>query len=328
MSPHVGPLAQPHRGLVSAPALVLAARAHGTGRSQESALDTARRQFDVASRVAGLDAGMHALLRSPRRELTVSIPARDTDGELVVVTGHRVQHSLARGPAKGGVRFSADATVDDVRALAMWMTWKCALFDLPFGGAKGAVAMDPRRLHPEEYERVVKRYARAIAPITGPDVDIPAPDLGSGAREMGWMMDAAAGAGAGWDIVTGKPLELGGSAGRAAATSIGVAVTAVLALQHVAIPVGDARIAIQGFGKVGRRAALELERAGARVVAVSDVHGAVRADGGLDIGELSAHSEQTGSVTGFLGGDPIERSALLTADVDVLIPAARECHHA
>jgi glutamate dehydrogenase (NAD(P)+) len=267
---------------------------------------------------------MQALLRSPRRELSVSLPARTEEGEIIVVAGHRVQHSLARGPAKGGVRVSSNTTLDDVRALAMWMTWKCALFDLPFGGGKGAIAIDPQRLHDDEYERVVRRYMRAIAPIIGPDVDIPAPDLGSGEREMGWMMDVAGGAGAGWDIVTGKPLELGGSAGRAGATSVGVAIVTTLALQHSGIPVLDATVAIQGFGKVGRRAALELERAGARVIAVSDVRGAVRAPDGLDVFELAAYAERTGSVLGFPGGDAIANAAVLLEDVDVVIPAATE----
>lgn len=324
MSTLTAPISLPRTGLVTAPAHVVAAREHAKGGRGESALDDARRQFEAASRVVGLDPGMHALLSSPRRELSVSLPVRTRDGELIVVAGHRVQHSLARGPAKGGVRFSARATLDDVRALAMWMTWKCALFDLPFGGGKGAIAVDPPQLDPDEYERVVRRYARAIAPIVGPDVDIPAPDLGSGEREMGWMMDAAGGAAAGWDIVTGKPLELGGSAGRAGATSIGVATVTMLALQNVGIQLEEASIAIQGFGKVGRRAALELERAGAKVVAVSDVRGAVRAVDGLDIVRLAEHAERTGSVDGFPGGDAVRGSAVLTEDVDVVIPAALE----
>ena len=180
--------------------------------------------------------------------LTVSVPVRRRDGQVDVVPGYRVQHSLACGPGKGGIRLSTDVTLDDVRALAMWMTWKCALFGLPFGGAKGAIAIDPRTLDVAEHERVVRRYARAIAPVIGPDVDVPAPDLGSGEREMGWLMDAVGGDRADWGTATGEPPALGGSPGLASATSIGVTTIARRALKRSGIATTGATAALQGFG--------------------------------------------------------------------------------
>ncbi len=320
----LSPPSTAHHGMVDSPAAAIAARLHRSGGGRGGALSDARAQFEAASRLLGLDPALHAVLSVPHRELTVMLPARLPDGSTVMVAGHRVQHSLARGPGKGGIRFSARADLDTVRALAMWMTWKCALFDLPFGGAKGAIAVDPVGLETAEYERLVRRYARAVAPITGADLDIPAPDVGSGAAEMAWMMDAAPATSAGWGTVTGKPLSLGGSQGRAAATSLGVASVALLALERAGIDPREATAAVHGFGKVGRGAALELARAGVRVVAVADVRGGVRAGDGLDLAALAAHVDGTGSVVGFADADAITSADVLTEAVDLLIPAAVE----
>jgi glutamate dehydrogenase (NAD(P)+) len=310
-------------GLVGAPAATLAARAHRSGGSG-NALDDAVSQFHAACRTLDIDQAIRASLVVPQRELSVHLPARLPDGTVRSVAAHRVQHSLARGPGKGGVRFSAVATLDDVRALAMWMTWKSALFDLPFGGAKGAVAIDPGTLDAHEYERLVRRYARAIAPITGASVDIPAPDSATGEREMGWMIDAAADSPADWGSVTGKPVALGGTPIRGASTSIGVATIVQLTLARLGISLAEATVAVHGFGKVGRRAALELHRAGVRVVAVGDIGGGTRAADGLDIVALAAHADATGSVAHFPDGDPVAAADVLTEDVDVIVPAATQ----
>jgi len=323
MTSTIAPAPSPH-GMVESPAAAIASRLHRSSTGRGGPLSDARAQFDAASRLIGLDPALHAVLSVPQRELTAMLPARLPDGRTVMVAGHRVQYSLARGPGKGGIRFSARADLDTVRALAMWMTWKCALFDLPFGGAKGAIAVDPIGLEPAEYERLVRRYARAMAPITGADTDIPAPDVGSGAAEMAWMMDAAPAHGAGWGAVTGKPLALGGSQGRAAATSLGVASVALLALKRAGMDPRDATAAVHGFGKVGRGAALELARAGVRVVAVADVRGGLRADDGLDIAALAQHVDRTGSLIGFPEADAIGSVDVLTEPVDLLIPAAVE----
>lgn len=324
MSTTLAPPATRHRDMMTAPAAAIGARLHRSGGGARGPLGDARAQFEAASRLLDLDPALHAVLSVPHREMTVMLPLRRPDGTTEMVAGHRVQHSLARGPGKGGIRFSARADLDTVRALAMWMTWKCALFDLPFGGAKGAIVVDPAGLERSDHERLVRRYARAVAPITGADTDIPAPDVGSGADEMAWMMDAAPASGAGWGVVTGKPLALGGSQGRAAATSLGVATVALLALERAGIDPREATAAVHGFGKVGRGAALELARAGVRVVAVADVRGGTRAVDGLDLPALTAHVDATGSVAGFADGDPLAPADVLTEAVDVLIPAAVE----
>lgn len=286
----------------------------------------ARTQLAEAVELLGIDQGMFELLSVPRREVSVSIPLRRDDGTVEVITGHRVQHNYSRGPAKGGVRFSPAVDLDEVRALAMWMTWKCALLDLPYGGAKGGVVIDPRQYSAAELERVTRRYTSEISPLIGPDNDIPAPDIGTDEQTMAWMMDTYS-VSQGHTIlgvVTGKPISLGGSLGRASATSRGVSHVALAAMEHLAMDPTDSTVAVQGFGKVGRGAARFLAEAGLRVVAVSDQYGGVHADGGLDIPALERHVDETGSVVGFDDSEAIDNDALLLLDVDVLAPCAVE----
>lgn len=298
-----------------------------TRAEAKSVLDDARSQLAEAAAVLGLDDGMHMSLAHPRREVTVSIPLRRDDGSVTVLTGHRVQHNLTRGPAKGGVRFSPDVTLDEIRALAMWMTWKCALVDVPYGGGKGGVRFDPRQFSAAEVERVTRRYTSEIAPLIGPERDIPAPDLGTDEQVMAWMMDTFS-TGRGHTtlgVVTGKPLSLGGSLGRATATSRGVAHVALEALAQRGLRPDRATVAVQGFGKVGRYAARFLAEAGARVVGVADEYGGIYSTRGLDIADVEAHVEATGSVVGFPGAEQLsDRDEVLLLPVDVLVPAAVE----
>ncbi|TNM60057.1 Glu/Leu/Phe/Val dehydrogenase [Streptomyces sp. NP160] len=294
-------------------------------------LADARAQLAAAVELLGYDRGTYELLSVPRREVTVSIPLRRDDGSVEVLTGHRVQHNYSRGPGKGGVRFSPHVDLDEVRALAMWMTWKCALLDVPYGGAKGGVRIDPRQYSTAELERVTRRFTSEISPLIGPVQDIPAPDVGTDEQTMAWMMDTYS-VGAGHTVlgvVTGKPISLGGSLGRASATSRGVVHVALAALRHLGLDPARSTAAVQGFGKVGRGTARFLAEAGVAVRAVSDQYGAVAAapsaDGsGLDVVALEAHVDATGSVAGFRGGVPLDGADLLTADVDLLVPAAVE----
>lgn len=291
-----------------------------------SPLESAQRQLAEAVDYLGCGQGNHDLLATSHRELTVAVPLHRDDGEIEVFTGFRVHHNLARGPGKGGIRFSASTDLDDVRALAMWMTWKCALLGIPFGGAKGGLQLDPKSLSPSELERVVRRFTVELGDFIGPDVDIPAPDIGTDEQTMAWMMDAysrAHGART-LGVVTGKPVALGGSLGRAGATSRGVVLLAVEALTQLGIRPEGATAAVQGFGKVGSGAAAFLAEAGVRVVAVSDVYGAIYCSTGLDVARLQAHVDETGTVSGFAGADPLPPDALLTLDVDIVVPAAVE----
>ncbi|MCK6091546.1 Glu/Leu/Phe/Val family dehydrogenase [Micrococcus endophyticus] len=289
-----------------------------------SPLDNALAQLAAAVRTLGYDEGLHQTLASPRRELSVSIPLRRDDGAVEVLRGYRVQHNISRGPAKGGVRFSPDVDLDEVRALAMWMSWKCALVDVPYGGAKGGVSIDPRKYSKAELERVTRRYTSEIQPIIGPEVDIPAPDMGTDEQTMAWMMDTYSvnvghttlGA------VTGKPVSLGGSLGRASATSEGVVHVALAALRDRGIDPQGATAAVQGFGKVGAGTVELLAAAGVRVVAVSDQYGAVRCEDGVDFATLSAHVAETGKVVDCPGTGAMDADELLLSDVDLVVPAA------
>jgi glutamate dehydrogenase (NAD(P)+) len=289
-------------------------------------LADARAQLSEAGAVLGYDQGLLDMLAAPRREVTVSIPLRRDDGSVELITGHRVQHNLSRGPAKGGLRYSPQVDLDEVRALAMWMTWKCALLDVPYGGAKGGVVIDPRNYSRAELERVTRRYTSEIMPMIGPTKDIPAPDIGTDEETMAWVMDtySVASGHTVLGVVTGKPISLGGSLGRASATSRGVVCVALGALRHLGCEPTSATAAVQGFGKVGRGAARFLDEAGVRVLAASDQYGAVRAADGLDVAALEAHVDDTGSVVGFPGGDAIDNDTLLCLDVDLLVPAAVE----
>lgn len=294
---------------------------HGAGP-----LDDAHAQLAEAAAHLGLSEGTHRMLAASRRELMVTVPLKRDDGSIAVYKGYRVQHNYSRGPAKGGLRYAPGVDLNEVRALAMWMTWKCALLDVPYGGAKGGIAIDPREHSQPELERITRRYTSEILPIIGPTVDIPAPDIGTDEQTMAWIMDTYSVA-VGHTVpgvVTGKPVSLGGSLGRALATSRGVAHVAVLAMRTRGIEPTRATAAVQGFGKVGHGAAQLLAEQGVRVVAVSDIDGAIYAPGGLDMAALTAHASSTGSVRDFAGSENIAPADLLSLDVDVLVPAAVE----
>jgi glutamate dehydrogenase (NAD(P)+) len=292
-----------------------------------SALDSALHQLADAVEQLGLDDGMHQMLATPRRSMQVAVPLRRDDGTLEVLQGYRVQHNLSRGPAKGGIRFHPATDMDEVRALAMWMTWKCALIGIPYGGAKGGVAVNPRLLSRNELERVTRRYASEIMPIIGPEKDIPAPDVGTDEQTMAWMMDTYS-IHSGYTVtgvVTGKPVSVGGSEGRGGATSRGVMYAAFSALKEAGIDHRGATVAVQGFGKVGGLAAQYLHDAGCLVVAVSDVKGGVYNAKGLNPAALLRHLKSGAeSVVGYPGTETITNEELLELDVDVLVPAALE----
>jgi glutamate dehydrogenase (NAD(P)+) len=288
----------------------------------ESPLATALSQLRRAVENLGLPESEWVTLSTPRRILEVAVPLRRDDESVEMFKGYRVQYSTTRGPSKGGVRFHPDVDLDETIALAMLMTWKCALTNLPFGGAKGAVAVDVKKLSLRENERLTRRYTSEILPIIGPERDIPAPDVGTDDRNMAWMMDTYS-VNAGYSVpgvVTGKPLVLGGSLGRNSATGDGVAITAREALRAKGIAVEGATVAIQGFGKVGYWASVAVEKMGMKVVAVSDVEGGVTGFASVD--ELYNNLRETGSVVHTPGVDRLTQDELLHLDVDVLIPAA------
>nr|WP_265521979.1 Glu/Leu/Phe/Val dehydrogenase [Oerskovia sp. JB1-3-2] len=289
-------------------------------------MTTARSQLATAVEILGYDDGLHEMLGTPRREINVSVPLRRDDGKIELFHGFRVQHNVSRGPGKGGLRYHPSVDVDEVRALAMWMTWKCAIVDLPYGGAKGGVSIDPTGYSQAELERVTRRYTSEIMPVIGPERDIMAPDMGTNEQTMAWVMDTYS-VNQGYTIpavVTGKPIPVGGSLGRATATSSGVVHTTKAALADAGVELRDVSVAVQGFGKVGSHAAAIFAGEGARVVAVSDQHGGVHDPDGLDIRSLFEHVDATGSVVGFERGEPIDNTSLLALDVDVLVPAAVE----
>ena len=293
----------------------------------QSAWDSALIQLAEAAKQLGLDDGTHELLATPRRSLVVSVPLRRDDGQVEVLRGYRVQHNLSRGPAKGGIRYHPSTDLDEVKALAMWMTWKCALIGIPYGGAKGGVAVDPRLLSRQELERVTRRYASEILPIIGPERDIPAPDVGTDEQTMAWFMDTYS-VNKGHTVtgvVTGKPVSVGGSEGRGGATSRGVMYAGFAALRERGIDPRDCTVAVQGFGKVGGLAAQFLHDAGCRVLAVSDVKGGVYNPHGLNPVALLRHVRGgADSVVGYPGTDTITNAELLELDVDILVPAALE----
>ncbi|MBD8060400.1 Glu/Leu/Phe/Val dehydrogenase [Cellulomonas sp. JH27-2] len=291
-----------------------------------SPLLTAHAQLASAVEILGYDDGLHRMLATPRREMNVAIPLRRDDGSIELFSGYRVQHNISRGPGKGGLRYSSSVDVDEVRALAMWMTWKCAVVDVPYGGAKGGVTIDPTRYSTAELERVTRRYTSEISPIIGPERDIMAPDIGTNEQTMAWVMDTYS-VNRGYTIAavtTGKPLAVGGSLGRATATSQGVVHAAAAALADAGVRLDEVSAAVQGFGKVGSHAARLLHEAGTKVVAVSDEHGGVHAPDGLDVVALLAHVADGGTVGEFEGGQAISNTELLALDVDVLVPAAVE----
>ena len=297
-----------------------------SGQEHSTPLETAKAQLATAVGILGYDDGLHAMLATSRREINVAIPLRRDDGSTELFTGYRVQHNISRGPGKGGVRYAPSVDVDEIRALAMLMTWKCAVVELPYGGAKGGVAIDPRHYSERELERVTRRYTSEIMPMIGPERDILAPDIGTNEQTMAWVMDTYS-VNRGYTIpgvATGKPLAVGGSLGRATATSRGVVHATRAALADAGVVLAEVSVAVQGFGKVGSHAARFFAEAGSKVRAVTDQYGGIQSDVGLDVTALLAHVAAVGTVVGFPGGDPISNDELLALDVDVLVPAAVE----
>jgi glutamate dehydrogenase (NAD(P)+) len=287
---------------------------------------TALSQLDEAAEFMGLEHGLHEVFRTPKRILTVAIPVRMDTNHVEVFTGFRVHHSLARGPAKGGLRYHPEVSVDEVKALAMWMTWKCAVVGIPYGGAKGGVRVDPKQLSDGELERLTRRYASEILPFIGPEQDIPAPDVNTDERVMAWMMDTYS-VNLGYSVpgvVTGKPVSIGGSQGRSGATSRGVLTVAMRALQQLEMDPEGRTVAIQGFGKVGGFAAQLFHDAGFNVVGISDYKGGVYNPLGLNPTALLRYKDEADTVAGFPSADAITNDELLALDVDILVPAAIE----
>ena len=286
----------------------------------------AEARFDEAATLLNLDDGICKVLRSPNREITVHIPVQLDDGRIEVFTGYRVQHSIARGPGKGGIRFGPDVTLDEVRALAAWMTWKCAVVNIPFGGAKGGVICDPQLLSDSELERITRRYTAELIENLGPERDVPAPDVNTNDRVMAWIMDTysmhvrhtvTA-------VVTGKPIDLGGSRGRTEATGRGCCIVSQKALQRLSIQPAHARVVIQGFGNVGGMAARLMSRAGFKIIAIIEQDGAVYNSQGLDIAALMEHRKETGSVRDYPGAENMDRDEAMFLPCEVLLPAATE----
>jgi glutamate dehydrogenase (NAD(P)+) len=285
---------------------------------------TSQHQFDQAAELIGLEPELREILRECQREFTCHFPVEMEDGRVEVLTGYRVQHNINRGPAKGGIRYHPDVSLDEVKALAMWMTWKCAVVNIPYGGAKGGIIVDPRALSPRELEHMTRRFATEIAILIGPDRDIPAPDVNTDAQVMAWIMDTLS-MQYGYSVtasVTGKPVEIGGSLGRVDATGRGVTICTLAALEHMGIKPHAARVAVQGFGNVGSVSARLLEEAGCTIVAVSDEYGGVHSPLGLPVRRLIQHRREHGRLEGFPGAEATDSQGPLFVDCDVLVPAA------
>ncbi len=286
----------------------------------------ALQQFERAARYVPMKKGIYEMLRRPKRELTVSFPVRMDDGSVEIFTGYRVQHHDVRGPFKGGIRYHPNVTLDEVRALAMWMTWKTAVVNIPYGGAKGGIVCNPKEMSEKELERLTRRYASEISLIIGPDADIPAPDVNTNPQVMAWIMDTYSML-KGHSVpavVTGKPIDVGGSLGRGEATGRGVVYTVAEAMKHLDIPVEGATVVVQGYGNAGSVAARLMQDLGAKVIAVSDSKGGVYNPNGLDTRDVLRHKRETGSVINYPGADTISNAELLTLECTVLIPAALE----
>src|SRR5712671_6319280 len=288
--------------------------------------ESQRARFDLAAQKLNLDEGLWRVLRYPNRELTVYIPVQMDDGHLEVFTGFRVQHSIARGPAKGGIRYSPDVTLDEVRALASWMTWKCAVVNIPFGGAKGGVICDPHKMSQGELERMTRRYTAELFEFIGPEKDVPAPDMNTNEQTMAWMMDTysmhmrqtvTA-------VVTGKPLNIGGSRGRREATGRGVLIVCDEALKKLGMQREGTRVIVQGFGNVGSNAAQLMHEAGYKVIGIAEYDGGLFNKNGIDINKLVEYKQRNGTVVGFPGAEAADPKELLTTECEILAPCATE----
>jgi len=294
--------------------------------NEENPFEAMMSRFDRAAELLDLEPGLYKVLRHPEKQIIVSCPVMMDSGEVEVFTGYRVLYNTSRGPAKGGIRFDMQVTLEEVKALAAWMTWKCAVVNLPFGGSKGGVICDPAKLSVGELERLTRRYTAGIVATLGPDSDVPAPDVNTNERVMAWVMDTFS-MRAGHTVtavVTGKPVEMGGSLGRREATGRGCMIVTKEALQHLRMPVQGTTVAVQGFGNVGSVAAQLLEKEGCKIVAISDKTGGYYNAKGIDVTAALAHARKTKHLEGFSGAEPVSNDNLLTLDVDVLVPAALE----
>src|SRR5690242_7800264 len=294
--------------------------------AEENPFEAMMERFDHAAQLLNLDPGLYKVLRNPEKQIIVSVPIVRDSGEVEVFTGYRVLYNTSRGPAKGGIRFDLNVTLEEVKALAAWMTWKCALVNIPFGGSKGGVVCDPTTMSIGELERVTRRYTSSIIETLGPDSDVPAPDVNTNERVMAWIMDTysmhhrhtvTA-------VVTGKPVEMGGSLGRREATGRGCMIVTREALKHLGMKVAGTTVAVQGFGNVGSVAAQLLAREGCKIRAISDRTGAFYNKNGIDVDAAVEYVKQNRTLEGFKDGDSISNEELLTSDVDVLLPAALE----
>ena len=283
-------------------------------------------RFDFAAQKLNLDEGLWKVLRYPNRELIVHIPVAMDNGKLEVFTGFRVQHSIARGPAKGGVRYSPDVTLDEVRALASWMTWKCAVVNIPFGGAKGGIICDPHKMSQGELERMTRRYTAELVEFIGPEKDVPAPDMNTNEQVMAWMMDTysmhmrqtvTA-------VVTGKPINIGGSRGRREATGRGIMIVCDEAIKKLGLRAENTRVIIQGFGNVGSNAALLMHQAGYKIIGIIEVDGAISNKAGIDVEALWKHRERTRSIASFPEAEKVDPAELMCTECEILVPAATE----
>ena len=283
-------------------------------------------RFDFAARKLNLDPGIWKVLNSPSREIIVHFPVTMDDGHIELFTGYRVQHSIARGPGKGGIRYAPDVTLDEVRALASWMTWKCAVVNIPFGGAKGGVICDPRKMSQGELERLTRRYTSEIIEFIGPEKDVPAPDVNTNEQTMAWIMDTYSMhmRQTVTSVVTGKPLNIGGSRGRREATGRGVMVMCDKSLAYLKMKPENCRVIVQGFGNVGSNSARLLALKGYRIIGIAEFDGGLYNASGIDIGKLLEHRERNGSIHGFKGAEAIDSATLLETETDILIPAATE----
>ena len=294
--------------------------------TEKSAYEIALEQFDNAVKYLDIKEGVKQMLRVPKRELTVNFPVKMDNGSVKIFTGYRVHHSTVLGPSKGGIRYHPDVTLDEVRALAMWMTWKCAVVGLPFGGAKGGVVCNPKKMSLQELENLTRRYATEISILMSPEGDIPAPDVNTNPQIMAWIMDTYS-MHCGYTtpaVITGKPIEIGGSLGRFEATGRGVMFTTRQALRHLGIPIEGATVVVQGYGNVGSVSAYLLQSKGCKIIAVSDSRGGIYNPRGLDARDVLRHKRETGTVLEYPGAEKITNEEILELRCDVLVPAALE----
>ncbi len=294
--------------------------------NEENPFEAMMSRFDRAAELLDLEPGIYKILRNPEKQLIVSVPVTMDNGDVEVFTGIRVLYNTSRGPAKGGIRFDKAVTLEEVKALAAWMTWKCAVVNLPFGGAKGGVICDPLSMSVGELERVTRRYTKGIISLLGPDTDVPAPDVNTNERVMAWVMDTYSMHVGRTEnaVVTGKPVEMGGSLGRKEATGRGVMLMTRESMVHLGLPMAGATVAVQGFGNVGSITAKLLDREGCKIVAISDRAGAFHNAKGIDVAAAIAYVQKHRSLEGFTGGDAMDPDEMLTLEVDVLVPAALE----